>query len=283
VPLRIRAPLKIADGLFFQKVRARFGGRLAIAASGAAPLSKELAEFYEAIGMPLVEGYGLTEGGVVTLNPLDKPKAGSIGKALPGVELRIAEQDSELLIKSECLFSEYFGDPEATAEVLRDGWLHTGDIAFIDDEGFVFITGRKKELIVSSTGKKIHPSRVESLFKFEPLISQIMLVGDRLPYLTALFTINPAVAETLKGMDPLKGHDPAEMAAAEPVQNEIRKVVARVNQQLAPFEQIRKYRVLGRDFSIEDGELTATMKVRRARVMENFKESIDELYAGKEV
>jgi long-chain acyl-CoA synthetase len=283
VPLRIRAPLKIADRLFFQKVRARFGGRLAIAASGAAPLSKELAEFYEAIGMPLVEGYGLTEGGVVTLNPLDQPKAGSIGKALPGVELRIAEQDSELLIKSECLFSEYVGDPEATAEVLRDGWLHTGDIAFIDDEGFVFITGRKKELIVSSTGKKIHPSRVESLFKFEPLISQIMLVGDRLPYLTALFTINPAVAETLKGMDALKGHTPAEMSAAEPVQKEIRKVVERVNKQLAPFEQIRKYRVLGRDFSIEDGELTATMKVRRARVMENFRESIEELYAGKEV
>jgi len=283
VPARIRAPLKIADRLFFQKVRARLGGRLTLACSGAAPLSKELAEFYEAIGMPLVEGYGLTEGGVVALNPLDRPKAGSIGKALPGVELRIAEQDSELLIKSPCLFSKYFGDPEATAEVLRDGWLHTGDIAFIDDEGFVFITGRKKELIVSSTGKKIHPSRVESLFKFEPLISQIMLVGDRLPYLTALFTINPAVAETLKGMDAMKGHTTAEMAVAEPVQKEIRKVVDRVNKQLAPFEQIRRYRVLGRDFSIEDGELTATMKVRRARVMENFRESIEELYAGKEM
>jgi long-chain acyl-CoA synthetase len=283
VPARIRVPLKLADRLFFQKVRARFGGRLTLACSGAAPLSKELAEFYEAIGMPLVEGYGLTEGGVAALNPTSQPKAGSIGKALPGVELRIAEQDSELLIRTPCVFSAYFGDPEATAEVLRDGWLHTGDIAFIDDEGFAFITGRKKELIVSSTGKKIHPSRVESLFKFEPLISQIMLVGDRLPYLTALFTINPAVAETLKGMDALKGRDTAEMAAAEPVQKEIRKVVERVNKQLAPFEQIRRYRVLGRDFSIEDGELTATMKVRRARVMENFRESIDELYAGKEV
>jgi len=282
VPVRIRAPLKIADKLFFSKVRERFGGRLGMACSGAAPLSKDLAEFYEAIGMPLIEGYGLTEGGVVALNPLDRPRAGSIGKALPGVEMRIAEQDSELLVRSSCLFSEYYGDPEATAEVLRDGWLHTGDIAFIDDEGFVFITGRKKELIVSSTGKKIHPSRVESLFKFEPLISQIMLVGDRLPYLTALFTINPAVAETLKGMDALKGHSTAEMATAEPVQKEIQKVVARVNKQLAPFEQIRRYRVLGRDFSIEDGELTATMKVRRARVMENFRESIDELYAGKE-
>src|ERR1700733_3399719 len=171
--------------------------------------------------MPLIEGYGLTEGGVAALNPLELPKPGSIGKALPGVEVRIAVEDSELLIKGPCLFSEYFGDPQTTAEVLRDGWLHTGDIAFIDDEGFVFITGRKKELIVSSTGKKIHPSRVESLFKFEPLISQIMLVGDRLPFLTALFTINPAVAETLKGMNALKGHETAEMAAAEPVQKEI--------------------------------------------------------------
>jgi len=283
VPGRIRIPLKLADRLFFQKVRDRFGGRLRIAASGAAPLSKELAEFYEAIGMPLVEGYGLTEGGVAALNPLDMPRAGSIGKVLPGVEVRIAEQDSELLIRSPSLFSEYYGDPEATAEVLRDGWLHTGDIAFVDDEGFVFITGRKKELIVSSTGKKIHPSRVENLFKFEPLISQVMLIGDRLPYLTALFTINPGVAETLKGMEAMRGHTTAELAAAEPVHKEIQKVVARVNKQLAPFEQIRKYRVLGRDFSIEDGELTATMKVRRARVMENFRESIEELYAGKEM
>ena len=149
--------------------------------------------------------------------------------------------------------------------------------------GYIFITGRKKELIVSSTGKKIHPSRVEALFKFEPLISQVMLIGDRLPYLTALFTINPAVAETLKGMSELQGRPPAEFSAAEPVQKEIQKVVARINKQLAPFEQIRKYRVLARDFSIEDGELTATMKVRRARVMENFRDSIEELYAGKEM
>lgn len=283
VPARIRVPLKVADKLFFQKVRTRFGGRLAIAASGAAPLSKDLAEFYEAIGMPLVEGYGLTEGGVVALNPLERPKAGSIGKVLPKYEIRIAEEDSELLVKGPSIFSEYFKDPEATAEVMRDGWLHTGDIAYVDEDGYIFITGRKKELIVSSTGKKIHPSRVEALFKFEPLISQVMLIGDGLPYLTALFTINPAVAETLKGMDEFRGRPPAELSTAKPVLEEIQKVVARVNQNLAPFEQIRKYRVLARDFSIEDGELTATMKVRRTRVMENFRQSIDELYTGKDV
>ncbi len=281
VPIRIRGPLKAADLLFFRKVRARFGGRLRVAASGAAPLGKDLAEFYEAIGMPLIEGYGLTEGGVATLNPLEAPKPGSIGKPIGSTEFRLSPE-GELLIKSPCLFSGYLNDPETTAEVLRDGWLHTGDLGFIDSEGYIFITGRKKELIVSSTGKKIFPTRVENLFKMEPLISQVLLIGDRLPYLTALFTINTAAAEALKGMDEWKGRPPAETVQAPPVLAEIQKAVARVNKQLATFEQVRKFRVLARDFSIEEGELTATMKVRRARAIENFKAHIDELYAGRE-
>jgi long-chain acyl-CoA synthetase len=281
VPWRIRVPLAVADRLMFRKIRARFGGRIRVAASGAAPLSKDLAEFYEAVGMPLIEGYGLTEGGVVSLNPLDRPKPGSIGKLLPGIEVRVAE-DGELLIKSPCLFSGYVNDPATTAEVLRDGWLHTGDVAYVDPEGYLFITGRKKELIVSSTGKKIFPSRVEALFKMEPLISQVLLVGDRLPYLTALFTINTTAAEALKGMEEWRGGRPDQVVQAAPVLSEIQKTVARVNKQLAPFEQVRKYRILARDFSIEQGELTATMKVRRTRAMENFKGQIDELYAGRE-
>jgi long-chain acyl-CoA synthetase len=281
VPKRIAVPLRLADRLLFQKVRARFGGRLRVAASGAAPLSKSLAEFYAAIGLPIVEAYGLTEGGVVTINPVDRPKPGSIGKALPGVELRIAE-DGELLIRAPCLSSGYLNDPEATAAVLRDGWLYTGDLASIDAEGFVYITGRKKELIVSSTGKKVFPARVESLFKMEPLVSHVLLIGDRLPYLTALFTINPQVAETLKGMHEFKGRPAAEMSQAPPVQAEIRRAVARVNKQLACFEQVRKWRVLERDFSIEAGELTATMKIRRGPVMANFREDIAALYEGRE-
>jgi long-chain acyl-CoA synthetase len=281
VPWRLRVPLKLADRVLFRKIRARFGGRLRVAASGAAPLSKDLAEFWEAVGMPLIEGYGLTEGGVVTMNPLDRPKPGSIGKPIADIQVRLAP-DGELLVASPCLFSGYLNDEASTAEVLRDGWLHTGDLAHIDNEGYVFITGRKKELIVSSTGKKVHPARVESLFKMEPLISQVVLIGDRLPYLTALFTINGAATEVLKGMEEWKGRPATEIAQAPPVQAEIRKAVARVNRQLAPFEQVRKYRVLGRDFSIEQGELTATMKVRRAQVLENFKEHIAELYAGRE-
>ena len=277
VPLHLRLPLKVADQLLFRKVRDRFGGRLHVAASGAAPLGKDLAEFYDAIGMPLIEGYGLTEGGVVTLNPLDAPRPGSIGKPLPSIEVKISD-DNEILIKGPCLFSGYWRDPATTAEVLRDGWLHTGDLGYIDSDGYVFITGRRKELIVSSTGKKIYPARVESLFKLEPLVSQILLIGDRLPYLTALITLNPAAAETLKGMEAYRGRTPAELAAAPPVEAEMRRAVARVNQQLAPFEQVRKYRILARDFSIEHGELTATMKVRRSQTMENFKEDIEQLY-----
>jgi long-chain acyl-CoA synthetase len=281
VPFRIRLPLKVADRLLFHKVRMRFGGRLRVAASGAAPLSKDLAEFYEAVGMPLIEGYGLTEGGVATLNPLDRPRPGSIGKPLGAVQACFAA-DGELLLKTPCVFSEYYKDPVTTAEVLRDGWLHTGDIAYADEEGYIFITGRKKELIVSSTGKKIYPSRIESFFKMEPLISQVLLVGDRLPFLTAIFTINPAVAESLKGMEQWKGRPAQEVAAAPPVMAEIQKAVSRVNEQLAPFEQVRKYRVLPRDFSIEAGELTATMKLRRTRALENCREHIAELYAGRD-
>jgi long-chain acyl-CoA synthetase len=264
----MKPALRVFDRLVYRKIRERLGGEMRLAASGAAPLAKELGEFYAAFGMPLVEGYGLTEGGVVSLNPIGQTKPGSIGKTLPGVEVRLAA-DGELLIKSPCLFSGYFKDPDATAAVLKDGWLYTGDIAEIDADGYIYITGRKKELIVSSNGKKIYPSRIEGLFKSEPLINQVVLIGDKMPYVTALFTINPQVAEQVKGE--------GQVAA------EVQKAVARVNKQLASFEQIRKFRVLERDFSIEAGELTPTMKVRRNRVLENYRSVVSELYMGKEI
>jgi long-chain acyl-CoA synthetase len=273
VPWRISAPLNLAHRVVFKQVRERFGGRLRVAASGAAPLGADLAEFYDAIGMPLIEGYGLTEGGVTALNPIGAPRAGSIGKALPGVEMQIAP-DGELLIRGTCLSSGYYKDPEATAELFRDGWLHTGDIASIDSEGFIFITGRRKELIVSSNGKKIFPARVESLFKFEPLISQVLLAGDRLPHLVALFTLHHGIAETIPGAK----ESGTPLHESPPVLAEVQSIVSRVNKQLAPFEQVKRFRVLHREFTIEDGEMTATMKVRRKQVMENFSAEIDALY-----
>jgi long-chain acyl-CoA synthetase len=281
VPGWLKAALKVGDKLVFSKIRERLGGRIKMAASGAAPLGKELGQFYAAIGMPLIEGYGLTEAGVVSLNPLDRPKVGSIGKALPGVEVKLAA-DGELLVHGPTVFSGYFNDPVATGAVLQDGWLATGDIAEIDAEGYIYITGRKKELIVSSNGKKIYPSRIEGLFKTDPLVNQVLLIGDKLPYVTALITINAASAESLKGMESFRGRPPEEIAAAEPVVAEIQKTVAKVNKQLPAFEQIRKFRVLEKDFSIEAGELTPTMKVRRGRVLENYRDVVSALYLGKE-
>ena len=169
----------------------------------------------------------------------------------------------------------------ATSAVLHDGWLHTGDVAEIDADGYVYITGRKKEVLVASNGKKIFPAMVEGLFKMEPLIHQILLVGDKQPYVTALLTINPTMAEALKGMEDWKGKPLAELVSAPPVVAEVKRIVGRINKQLAPFEQIRKYHLLDRDFTIEAGEITPTMKVRRARVLENHRRIIGDLYLGR--
>ena len=265
VPRWLRNARKIAERLVYRRLRARFGGRVTFAGSGAAPLGADLARFYLAIGFPLHEGYGLTEGGVVVLNPQGQSRPGSIGKALPGVQLKLAE-DGELLVKSPTVFLGYFQASEATAAVLQDGWLHTGDVAAFDPDGYVRITGRKKEMVVTSSGRKVYPARIEDLFKTEPLISHVFLFGDRLPYPAALFTINPAAA-------PAK---PGQLAA------EVRRAVARVNDRLPPFEKIHKYRVLDRDFTIEQGELTPTMKLRRAQILENHQALIAEFYRDKE-
>ncbi len=274
------ASIKFFDKLVFSKIRERLGGRLRVALSGSAPLGKGLAEFYSSIGMPLTEGYGLTEGGVVTLNPIGRPRAGSIGLALPGAELKIAE-DGELLIRSETVFSGYYKDPGSTAAVLRDGWLHTGDIGEIDKDGYIWITGRKKELIVSSNGKKVYPSRIEGLFKMHPIINQILLIGDRLPYMTALISINEPAAETVKGVSPsVKGL--GELAQDEAVNAEVKKIVKKVNSQLPPFEQVKRFKIIERDFSLEKGELTPTMKLRRTKAIESFRQEISDLYVGRE-
>ena len=260
VPFTIAGPLHVLDKIIFSKIRERLGGRLRAPVSGSAPLGKHLAEFYEAAGMPLLEGYGLTEGGVVSVNPPGRVKPGSIGTLLPGVEVRI-EEDGELMIHGSIVFNGYYKDPEATAAVLRDGWLATGDIAECDSEGYYYITGRKKELIVASNGKKIYPARIEALFKREPLISHVLLVGDKLPFVTALITVN------------------GEVTSAAPA---VERAVKEVNRQLPSFEQIRKFKILDRDFSIDFGELTPTMKLRKSRILENHRALVNELYAGRE-
>jgi long-chain acyl-CoA synthetase len=275
-PVWIKRALKVANRFVFQKVRDRLGGRLRIAASGGAPLGKDLAEFYAAIGMPLIEGYGLTEAGIVSFNPLDRSKPGSIGKLLPGVEARLAD-DGELQVRSPCLFAGYYGDEAATRSVVdAEGWFSTGDIAETDTEGYWYITGRKKELIVSSNGKKIYPSRIENLFKMEPLVNQVVLIGDKKPYMTAILTLNLA---NLKGSKPAA---PAEQAKVDPVTKAVQEAVTRVNKQLAEFERIRRFRILDRDLSIEHGELTPTMKIRRSRVLDIHKELVSQLYLGRE-
>jgi long-chain acyl-CoA synthetase len=269
------------DRVIFSKIRQRLGGNLKLAVSGAAPLAPALANFFSAIGIPLIEGYGLTEGGVVCLNPVDRPMPGSIGKALPGIDLRISGE-GELLIRAETVFDGYFNDPEATAAVLKDGWLHTGDLAGIDADGYVRITGRKKELIVASNGKKIYPARIESMFKLEPLIAQVLLVGDRLPFVAALLTLNPAAAGSIPNLDPTTEPTPAGLARSPAARAEVKRIVQRVNKELAPFERIRRFHILDRDFSIETGELTPTMKLRRKKVIDNFREEVDRLYAGRD-
>lgn len=282
VPAWIARSLKIADRVVFSKVRDRLGGRIRIAASGAAPLGKDLSEFFAAIGLPIMEGYGLTETGVVTFNPLDRPKPGSIGKLLPTAEAKIAE-DGELFVRTPGLFIGYFRDDEATRSVMTtDGWMATGDIAEVDADGYYYITGRKKELIVSSNGKKIYPARIESLFKLEPIINQLLLIGDKQPYVTALITINAANLGTVKGAEEFKDKPHHELVKAPAVTEAVQAAVNRVNKQLADFERIRRFRILPREFSIENGELTPTMKIRRAQVIENEKQLISELYLGKE-
>ena len=281
IPGWMQAVLRAADKRVFSQIRERLGGRLRMAISGAAPLGKDLADFYAAIGLPIYEGYGLTEGGIVALNPTGRVKSGSIGKPLPGVEMKIAD-DGELILRSPTVFTGYYRAPEATAMVLRAGWLHTGDLAEFDSEGYVYITGRKKEVLVNSNGKKVYPALIEGLFKMEPLVNQVVLIGDKQPYVAALLTLNHASIESMPAMAPFKGKPPAEVVAAPPVAAEVKRIVQKINKQLAPFEQIRRYHVLERDFTIEEGELTPTMKVRRQRVLENHRRIVGELFLGRE-
>ena len=269
----------LADRLVFRKVRERMGGRLRFFISGGAPLSREIAEFLHALGILILEGYGLTETSTVTaVNRLDRYKFGSVGKALPGTEIRIAA-DGEILVRGRHTFREYFNDPPATREAIdADGWLHTGDIGTLDEEGFLRITDRKKDLIVTSGGKNIAPQNVENLLKNDPFVSQAFVYGDRKKYLTALITLSPDEIVAWATQNGIPDRDMESLAGHPEVEKLMRGRVEEVNRGLASFEQVKKYILLGRDFTQETGELTPTLKVRRKVVVEKFGGMLDALY-----
>jgi long-chain acyl-CoA synthetase len=281
VPRGLAAQYAVADRLVYAKVKDRLGGRLRLAIAGGAPLSREIAEFFHALDIVLIEGYGLTEcTTAATTNTLEAYRFGTVGRPLPGTEVRLAE-DGELLVRSETIFQGYLKDPEATAAVLtEDGWLLTGDIAEIDEDGFVKITDRKKDILVTAGGKNVAPQNLENDLKASKYISQAMIVGDRQPYVAALITLDPEEVPKWAEQHGLPG-DLETLAGTPQVRDLIQGVVDDVNAERSRYEQIKRFSILPRDFTMEDGELTPTLKLRRRVVVEHFPGALDELYAGE--
>jgi long-chain acyl-CoA synthetase len=259
IPRALAGQHRIADKLVYSKVKKRLGGRLRIGISGGAPLAKEIGELFHALDILILEGYGLTEcTTAATVNRPTRFRFGTVGPALPRCELRLAD-DGELLIRSPTVFAGYYKDEEATREVLDgDGWLHSGDIAEIDDDGFVVITDRKKDIIVTAGGKNIAPQNLENALKMSPLVSQALVVGDRRPYVAALITLEPE--------------------ASTDADAKIQAVVDEVNSDLSRFEQIKRFTILPRDFSAEEDEVTPTLKLKRRVCEEHFAAEIEQLY-----
>jgi long-chain acyl-CoA synthetase len=269
----------LADRLVFAKIRERLGGRLRFFVSGGAPLAREIAEFFHAMGILILEGYGLTETPSVTsVNRVDDFIFGTIGKPLPGVEVKIAP-DGEILIRGPHVFKEYFRDPAATREAIDpEGWFHSGDIGAIDADGFLRITDRKKDIIVTSGGKNVAPQNIENLLKTDKMVSQAFVYGDRKKYLTALLTLSSEEIAKWAAENGVDGRDPALLAKAPRVEAMMRARVEKLNLSLAPFEQIKKFVLLGTDFSQETGELTPTLKVKRKVVIQKYGMLLDALY-----
>lgn len=282
LPLMLRAQRGIADALVYRKLRQRLGGRLRFFISGGAPLSREIAEFFYALGLPIFEGYGATETTApATVNTIDHYKFGTVGRPLPGVEIKIAG-DGEILIRGRNVFRGYFKDERATSEALVDGWYHTGDIGHLDDDGFLKITDRKKELLITSAGKNISPQNIENLLKRDLLISQAVAIGDRRHYLTALLTLNPEALTELAHSFGLPSDRTEELALHPRIGERVSRIVESVNRELARFEQIKKFRILPGDFSEAGGELTPTLKLRRKFIAEKYAREIAALYEESE-
>ena len=261
VPALLAARHRIADRLVYSKIKERMGGRVRIGVSGGAPLAQEIIEFFHALDILILEGYGLTEcTTAATVNRPTRFRFGSVGPALPGTELKLAD-DGEVLIKSETVFAGYLKDEGATNEVMPgDGWLRSGDLGSLDDEGFLTITDRKKDILVTAGGKNVAPQNLENALKTHPSVSQALVVGDRRPYVAALITV-------AEGVD----HGAARF--------EIEQLVERVNGELSRFEQIKRYAILPRDFSPEEDEVTPTLKLKRRVCQEHFAAEIEALYS----
>lgn len=269
----------VARARIFSKVMERLGGRLRFTISGGAPLAKEVGEFFDIVGLPILQGYGLTESSpVIAVNTLQHNRIGSVGRVAPGVEVHIAP-DGEILARGANIMLGYWQQPAATAEAVdREGWLHTGDVGYLDGDGYLYITDRKKDIIVTSGGKNVAPQPIEGRLGATPFIQQAVVVGDKYPYLTALVVPNfenlaPALAAVGLGEA-----DRESMAAHPETERLVGLAVKDVNADLAIHERIRRFTLLSREFSLEEGELTPTMKIRRRVVAERHRDAIERMY-----
>ncbi len=271
---------RLAHRLVFAKLHAALGGRLRWAVSGGAPLSRDIAEFFHAAGILILEGYGLTETcPVLTFNSPDRFKFGSVGRALPGVELKIAA-DGEILAHGANIATRgYYKQAQATADVFEpSGWFHTGDIGHVDKDGFLFITDRKKDMIVTAGGMNIAPQNIENLLKTDPFVSQAMVYGDRKPYPVALVTINPEELVKFAREQGILAADPQVIVKHPKLVERVERIVEEKNTQLQSYAKIKKFAVLPVDFTQDGGELTPTLKVKRKVVTEKYRSVLEDLY-----
>ena len=267
---------RVADKLVYAKLKQAIGlGRSRVLVSGAAPISREVLEFFFGLDVIVHEVYGQSEDtGPTTFNPVGKARLGSVGQKIPGIEVKIAD-DGEILVRGPNVFLGYYKEPEATRECLVDGWLYSGDLGQFDRDGYLAITGRKKEIIITAGGKNIAPKNIEAALRNHPLIAEAVVIGDRRKYLTALVTLDPEAVRRFLQDKGLAGqpHTMAEVTA------EVQKAVDEVNSELARVETVKKFHILEQPFSIETGELTPTLKVKRKVVCSNFASQIEAMYA----
>jgi long-chain acyl-CoA synthetase len=266
------------DRLVGRKIRQRFGGRLRLMVSGGAPLSTEVNEFFEAIGIPILQGYGLTESApLISVNPPEDRRTGSVGRPVTGVEVRLGD-DGEILARGANVMLGYWQLPEATAEAVIDGWLHTGDIGEIDADGYLRITDRKKDIIVTSGGENIAPQRIETLLIADPMIDQVVVFGDRRPYLVAIVVPNEEGCRVWAAGAGLPVTGWPSLSGSKVLRKELQNRIAGMLKPLNPFEQVRRIHVRSSPFTIESGLLTPTLKIKRRQVSDVFKGEIEALY-----